>query len=63
MFSVIIFGFQAFMREFNVYMVDDVGAASPKVEAVSPTNGQQNMKYYGIPDWMYEGMENVAKKL
>ncbi|CAK8673557.1 unnamed protein product [Clavelina lepadiformis] len=44
----------AFVREFNVYMVDDVGAASPKVEAVSPPNGQQNMKYYGIPDWMYE---------
>ena len=35
-------------------MIADVGN-NPEIVDVSP-QGSRNMHYYGIPDWMYEGM-------
>lgn len=43
------------MHNFVVKMIDDVGAGNPKIIDVSPIDGEENMQYYGIPDWMYEG--------
>lgn len=46
---------QAYVHNYNVYMIPDLAATSPVIMEVSPTNGQKNLIYYGIPSWMYEG--------
>ncbi|XP_078489096.1 prolyl endopeptidase FAP-like [Ciona intestinalis] len=43
-----------YVHQFNVKLIEDVGAATPTIVDVSPTDGMKNIKYYGIPDWMYE---------
>ena len=39
-------------------MIADVGN-NPEIVNVS-SQGSQNMHYYGIPDWMYEGMLSIV---
>ena len=42
-------------------MYNDIAAANPTLIQVSD-QGLENMDYYGIPDWMYEGWYMNNKK-